>query len=191
VGGLPMGQNEMLRPADLGIGVAGRALADACATLLEGGLSGTREGLVAALAQGRWPSETMHGAGLDSSRDQDRRFPESKIIPNAHKWHLANDLVPDEIVRAMADLGTFGVCIPEQFGGLGLNKLVMCLVTEELSRGWIGTGSLGTRSEIAGELIVHGGTDEQKSHWLPKIASGEVLPTAVFTEPDTGSDLGS
>src|SRR5262249_19896326 len=190
-GGLPMGQNELLRPADLGIGAAGRALADACTALLDEDLSETRQELVAALSQGRWPSETLHDADLDSIRDQYRRFTDSRIIPNAHKWHLANELVPDEIVRAMADLGTFGVCIPEEFGGLGLNKLVMCIVTEELSRGWIGTGSLVTRSEIAGELIVHGGTDEQKSHWLPKIASGEVLPTAVFTEPDTGSDLGS
>ena len=67
----------------------------------------------------------------------------------------------------------------------------MCLVTEELSRGWIGAGSLGTRSEIAAELILGGGTEEQKTKWLPKIASGEILPTAVFTEPNTGSDLAS
>lgn len=67
----------------------------------------------------------------------------------------------------------------------------MCLVTEELSRGWIGAGSLGTRSEIAGELIVMGGTSEQVARGLPRIASGEVLPTAVFTEPDVGSDPGS
>jgi alkylation response protein AidB-like acyl-CoA dehydrogenase len=186
-----MGQNELLRPADLGIGADGRALAETCSALLEEDLSETRRELVAALVQGDWPSETLHDADLDSIRDQYRRFTDSKIIPNAHKWHLANDLIPDEIVQAMAELGTFGVCIPEEFGGLGLNKLVMCLVTEELSRGWIGAGSLGTRSEIAGELIVLGGTDQQKAHWLPKIASGEVLPTAVFTEPDTGSDLGS
>ena len=190
-GGLPMGQNELLRPSDLGIAASGRALADACSALLDEDLSGTRRELVAALAQGHWPSETLHDADLDFVRDQYRRFTDSEIIPNAHKWHLANDLIPDETVKAMANLGTFGVCIPEAFGGLGLNKLVMCLVTEELSRGWIGAGSLGTRSEIAGELIVHGGTDEQKAHWLPRIASGEVLPTAVFTEPDTGSDLGS
>src|SRR3546814_9560421 len=85
-------------------------------------------------------------------------------------------------------LGTFGVCIAEEFGGLGLGKLVMCIVTEELSRGWIGAGSLGTRSEIAGELIAMGGTDGQKAEWLPRIASGVVLPAAVFTEPDVGSD---
>ena len=67
----------------------------------------------------------------------------------------------------------------------------MCVVSEELSRGYIGVGSLGTRSEIAAELILGGGTDDQKQKWLPKIASGEVLPTAVFTEPNTGSDLAS
>src|SRR2546429_9021799 len=67
----------------------------------------------------------------------------------------------------------------------------MCVVSEELSRGYIGVGSLGTRSEIAAELIIGGGTEEQKRKWLPKLASGEVLPTAVFTEPNTGSDLAS
>jgi (2S)-methylsuccinyl-CoA dehydrogenase len=72
-----------------------------------------------------------------------------------------------------------------------MGKLAMCIVTEELSREWIAAGSLGTRSEIAGELIMLSGTDEQKQAWLPGIASGEVLPTAVFTEPDTGSDLGA
>src|SRR5690606_24961270 len=121
----------------------------------------------------------------------DLRFTDAEIIPYAHRWHFANDLIPDALVAAMANLGTFGVCIPEEYGGLGLGKLVMCIVTEELSRGWIGTGSLGTRSEIAGELIGMGGTDAQKAEWLPKIASGEILPTAVFTEPDVGSDLGS
>ncbi|MFM5923003.1 MAG: acyl-CoA dehydrogenase family protein, partial [Novosphingobium sp.] len=120
-----------------------------------------------------------------------RRFTEAEILPHAHKWHLANDLIPDATVAAMTELGTFGATIPAEFGGLGLSKLVMCLITEELSRGWIGAGSLGTRSEIAGELIAMGGTPAQKDYWLPRIASGEILPTAVFTEPDTGSDLGS
>ena len=190
-GGLPMGQNELLRPSDLGISAAGRTLANACAALLDEDMTATRAELVAALSQGHWPSETLHDAELDTIRDQFRRFTDAEIVPNAHKWHLANDLVPDATVQAMAELGTFGVCIPTAYGGLGLNKLVMCVVTEELSRGWIGTGSLGTRSEIAGELIVLGGTTEQKDNLLPKIASGEILPTAVFTEPDTGSDLGS
>ena len=191
VGGLPMGQNEIFRPADLGLGAAARALAEACAELLDTNHAATRGEVAAELANGNWPSETLHDADLDAIRDQFRRFTDAEIVPHAHGWHLANDLVPDATVQAMADLGTFGVCIPEAFGGLGLSKLVMCIVTEELSRGWIGAGSLGTRSEIAGELIATGGTDVQKAEWLPRIASGEILPTAVFTEPDVGSDLGS
>lgn len=191
VGGLPMGQNELLRPADLGLTAAAATLAGACASLLETDQAATRAALAAGLAEGQWPSETLHDPDLDAIREQFRRFTEAEVLPHAHRWHLANDLIPDATVAAMADLGIFGVCIPEAYGGLGLSKLVMCLVTEELSRGWIGAGSLGTRSEIAGELIAGSGTDAQKAHWLPRIASGEVLPTAVFTEPDTGSDLGS
>lgn len=191
VGGLPMGQNEFVRPADLGIAAAARQLSDSCASLLGAELRAPRAALAANLAEGRWPNESLHDAELDAVRDQFRRFTEAEILPHAHGWHLANALIPDQTVAAMAALGTFGVCIPAEYGGLGLGKLVMCLVTEELSRGWIGAGSLGTRSEIAGELITHSGTAEQKAWWLPSIASGEVLPTAVFTEPDVGSDLGS
>ncbi|WP_088310339.1 acyl-CoA dehydrogenase family protein [Novosphingobium sp. B 225] len=191
VGGLPMGQNELFRPADLGLGQAARDLAAASAALLDADHAATRLTVAEALAEGLWPSESFDDGELNAIRDQFRKFTDAEILPHAHKWHLANDLIPDATVTAMAELGTFGVCIPEEFGGLGLSKLVMCLVTEELSRGWIGAGSLGTRSEIAGELIATGGTAEQKAHWLPKIASGEVLPTAVFTEPDVGSDLGS
>ncbi len=190
-GGLPMGQNEIVRPADLGLGDAGRALAASCEALLEEDQTARRSDLVQALEQGLWPSEGFHDPDLDAIRDQYRRFTDAEIIPHAHGWHLRNALIPDSAIQAMADLGTFGVCIPESYGGLGLNKLVMCLVSEELSRGWIGAGSLGTRSEIAGELIMLGGDEAQKRRWLPKIASGEVLPTAVFTEPDVGSDLGS
>ena len=190
-GGLPMGQNEIFRAADLGVSEAARELAISCALLLEMDHAATRAAVAQALAEGRAPSESFQDAELDTIRDQYRRFTDSEIIPHAHQWHLANELIPDDTVAAMAALGTFGVSIPEEFGGLGLSKLVMCVITEELSRGWLGAGSLGTRSEIAGELIVLGGTKEQKQHWLPKIASGEVLPTAVFTEPDTGSDLGS
>ena len=191
VGGLPMGQNEIFRPADLGLGPAARTLADACTDLLDVDHAPARAEVAAALAAGHWPSETFDDIELDAIRSEFRRFTDAEILPHAHRWHLANDLIPDATILAMAELGTFGVCIPEAFGGLGLGKLVMCIVTEELSRGWIGAGSLGTRSEIAGELIMLGGTPEQKAYWLPRIASGEVLPTAVFTEPDTGSDLGS
>lgn len=191
VGGLPMGQNEIFRPTDLGIGAAARTLSTACSNLLDADLAAIRARVAAALADGQWPSETLHDAGIDAIRDQFRRFTDAEIIPHAHRWHLADALIPDATVQAMARLGTFGVCIPERFGGLGLGKLVMCVVTEELSRGWIGAGSLGTRSEIAGELIATSGTDAQKADWLPRIASGEILPSAVFTEPDTGSDLGA
>jgi (2S)-methylsuccinyl-CoA dehydrogenase len=191
VGGLPMSQNELLRASDLGVADAARTLASQCEALLDADHADVRAMLAHALAEGLWPSESLRDPVLDAIREQFRRFTDAEIIPHAHKWHLANALIPDATVRAMADLGTFGVCVPEAYGGLGLNKLVMCLVTEELSRGWIGAGSLGTRSEIAGELIMLGGTEAQKADWLPRIASGEVLPTAVFTEPDVGSDLGS
>jgi (2S)-methylsuccinyl-CoA dehydrogenase len=191
VGGLPMGQNELFRPADLDLQDAARTLAGRCSGLLDQDHAAARAEITLALADGQWPSDSFHDAELDAIRDQFRRFTDAEIMPHAHKWHLANDLIPDRTVQAMAELGAFGVCIPEAFGGLGLGKLVMCLVTEELSRGWIGAGSLGTRSEIAGELILLGGTEAQKAYWLPKIASGAVLPTAVFTEPDVGSDLGS
>jgi (2S)-methylsuccinyl-CoA dehydrogenase len=189
IGGLPMGQNELLRPADLGLDA--RELEAACADLLRAELASVRAAVAAALGEGHWPSESLGDAELDTIREQFRRFTEAEIVPHAHKWHLANALIPDATVQAMADLGTFGATIPEAYGGLGLSKLVMCLITEELSRGWIGAGSLGTRSEIAGELIAGSGTEAQKAHWLPLIASGEVLPTAVFTEPDVGSDLGA
>ena len=191
VGGLPMSQNELARPADLGLREAAARLAADCADLLDADQAEARRTVAEALVRGEWPCESFDDPELDAIRDQFRRFTEAEILPHAHKWHLANALIPDATVEAMADLGTFGVCIPEAYGGLGLSKLVMCVVTEELSRGWIGAGSLGTRSEIAGELIASGGTADQKAHWLPRIASGAVLPCAVFTEPDTGSDLGA
>jgi (2S)-methylsuccinyl-CoA dehydrogenase len=191
VGGLPMGQNELLRPGDLGLSQAASDLAHACRDLIEADHAAARADVAGALAAGQWPSETLHDAELDTIRDQFRRFTEAEILPHAHRWHLANALIPDATVQKMAALGTFGATIPEHFGGLGLGKLVMCVITEELSRGWIGAGSLGTRSEIAGELIAASGTAEQQARWLPAIASGAVLPAAVFTEPDVGSDLGS
>ena len=126
-----------------------------------------------------------------SMREEVRKFTESEVMPHAHGWHLANESIPLDVIAQMAELGVFGLTIPENYGGMGLGKEAMCVVTEELSRGYIGVGSLGTRSEIAAELIAAGGTEEQKRTWLPKIASGDVLPTAVFTEPDAGSDIAS
>ncbi|HEY6880195.1 MAG TPA: acyl-CoA dehydrogenase family protein [Polyangiales bacterium] len=126
---------------------------------------------------------------LEDIRDQFSKFVEKQVIPRAQDIHRKDVLIPMDIVSQMSELGVFGLTIPEEYGGLGLGKVAMCVVTEELSRGYIGVGSLGTRSEIASELIMGGGTEEQKREFLPKLASGEILPTAVFTEPNNGSDL--
>ena len=194
VGGLPMGQNEIVRPSDLGTEDAAETLAADPAVrafLRRGNDAAARAELALRLSEGWRPDETLGGkAGgdetLDMIRAQFRQFSDERIAPFAQEWHLADALIPDALVTEMAGLGVFGVCIDEAYGGLGLGKLAMCVVSEELSRGWIAAGSLGTRSEIAGELIGQNGTAAQKARWLPGIASGEILPTAVFTEPDTG-----
>ncbi|MBM3554697.1 MAG: acyl-CoA dehydrogenase [Alphaproteobacteria bacterium] len=196
-GGLPMSQVETVRPRDFGLGEdAIAAFRNSAVRRLqaEAGRPALRRRIAELAAEGR--ASGSYGAdGLDETmamiRDQFRRFAEAKVIPFAPDWHKKDELIPMEIVSEMAELGVFGLTIPEEFGGHGLGKTAMCVVSEELSRGYIGVGSLGTRSEIAGELILRGGTDAQKRQWLPKIASGEILPTAVFTEPNTGSDLGS
>ncbi len=190
--GLPMSANEVVRPAALGTAAEAQAFAahPAVARLLgEGSTPETRARLAALLAEGARPDEGLGDESLDLMRDQMRAFTQGAITPHAHAWHLADALIPDSVIAEMAALGVFGVCIPDEHGGLGLGKLAMAVVSEELSRGWICAGSLGTRSEIAGELIAANGTAEQKARWLPRIADGSCLPTAVFTEPDTGSDL--
>jgi (2S)-methylsuccinyl-CoA dehydrogenase len=194
MGGLPMSQNELARPADYFAQDAARDLAEVPAVrwfVENGNVAPARAALAALLIDGWRPFEGLGDDVLDAVREQFRRFTRERIVPFAHGWHLADALIPDELIAEMSALGTFGVCIDPEYGGLGLGKLAMCVVSEELSRGWLGAGSLGTRSEIAGELISASGTPEQKARWLPGIASGEVLPTAVFTEPDTGSDLAS
>ena len=184
-GGVPMSQNETIRPADFGVDAPPAAVA---VTQEEK----TRLAHLLRDARGR---ATLENTGLDADfeliRDQFRKFADAEVVPYAHAWHLKDELIPLEILQHMGELGVFGLTIPEEFGGAGLGKTAMCVVSEELSRGYIGVGSLGTRSEIAAELILSGGTPEQKARWLPKIANAEVLPTAVFTEPNTGSDLAS
>ncbi|MEZ5685775.1 MAG: acyl-CoA dehydrogenase family protein [Paracoccaceae bacterium] len=191
-GGIQMNQGEMVRLADLGVSWTP---SEAAAKLIAGGNSNAaRMALVAMMrdVQGR---SIFGTSGLDEDlemiREQFYRYAEDRVKPNAHEWHLKDELIPMEIIEELAELGVFGLTIPEEFGGLGLSKASMVVVTEELSRGYIGVGSLGTRSEIAAELIICGGTEEQKAKWLPGLASGEILSTAVFTEPNTGSDLGS
>ena len=196
-GGIPMSQTEILRPGDLGLSAADLdALQIAAVRTLttEGNTQAARSRLVA-LMRDQTANATFGATGLDEElemiRDQFRRWATDKVLPHAHEWHLADELIPMEIIEEMSEMGVFGLTIPEEFGGLGMPKAAMCVVSEELSRGYIGVGSLGTRSEIAAELILCGGTDAQKEKWLPGLASGEILPTAVFTEPNTGSDLGS
>ncbi len=190
--GLPMSASEVVRPSAFGTGAEARALAanpSVAKLLADGNTPETRAALAAMLADGVRPCEALGDEALDLVRDQMRAFTAAAITPYAHQWHLADALIPDSVIAEMAALGVFGVCIPEEHGGLGLGKLAMAVVSEELSRGWICAGSLGTRSEIAGELISENGTPEQKAKYLPRIADGSCLPTAVFTEPDTGSDL--
>ena len=143
------------------------------------------------LDKDQFPALGLGDETLEMIQDQFKKFTDEKITPYAHEWHLKDELIPDDTLKQMAELGVFSIAIPEEYGGLGMGKTAMCVVTEELSRGWLAAGSLGTRAEIAGELIRLGGTEDQKKNYLPKIASGEMLTTAVFTEPNTGSDLGS
>ena len=196
-GGIPMSQGEILRLQDIGLTqdeMRALMLPEVMTLTQSGNTQAARTRLVE-LMQEQSANVTVGATGLDDElemiREQFRRFSVDKVEPYAHDWHLKDELIPIEIIEEMAEMGVFGLTIPEEYGGFGLSKASMCVVSEELSRGYIGVGSLGTRSEIAAELILCGGTEEQKQHWLPGIASAEILPTAVFTEPNTGSDLGS
>ena len=196
-GGIPMSQGEIVRPGDIGIAQSdvARFTSGAVADLIADGFDQRVKAELAAHIAANPNAVTFGEIGLDDEmtlvRDQFRKFALDRVVPYAHDWHLKDELIPFSVVEEMGALGVFGLTIPETFGGAGLGKTAMCVVSEELSRGYIGVGSLGTRSEIAAELILGGGTAAQKTYWLPKIASGEILPTAVFTEPNTGSDLGS
>ena len=193
-GGLAMSQGEIVRPADIGFddtlpGFDGPAISR---LRREANTAQRRRRIADMMAQS---GTTEADAGLDEThvmiRNQFRRFANEKVLPFAHHWHLKDEFIPLELIGELADLGVFGLTVPEEFGGMGLGKQAMCVVSEELSRGYIGVGSLGTRTDIAAELILQNGTDEQKQKYLPAIADGSLLPTAVFTEPNTGSDLAS
>ncbi|MGC1778848.1 MAG: acyl-CoA dehydrogenase family protein [Xanthobacteraceae bacterium] len=195
-GGIPMSQGEIVRLSDLGLSgsaVTARMTPAVEHLLASGNTAPRRARLAELMCQGH--DATVGACGLDdtldSIREEMRKFAEDRVVPYAQAWHLQNDYIPLDVIAQMSELGVFSLTIPEDYGGMGLGKESMCVVSEELSRGYIGVGSLGTRSEIAAELILGSGTEDQKRRWLPKIASGEVLPTAVFTEPNTGSDLAS
>jgi (2S)-methylsuccinyl-CoA dehydrogenase len=195
-GGIPMSQGEVVRPSDLGLSPAQVAarISGVVERLITAGNNAEHRARLIELVRTSH-NATVGACGLDetleSIREEMRRFADSEVIESAQTWHLTNSYIPLDVIAQMSELGVFGLTIPEDFGGMGLGKESMCVVSEELSRGYIGVGSLGTRSEIAAELILGSGTAAQKEKWLPKIASGEVLPTAVFTEPNTGSDLAS
>lgn len=197
-GGIQMNQGEMIRLRDMGVSAADQAAfaADnAVAALIDNANTQAARTRLVELMQEQSANVTVGASGLDEElemiRDQFRRYAVEKVEPFAHDWHLNDELIPMEVIDELAEMGVFGLTIPEEYGGFGLSKSSMCVVSEELSRGYIGVGSLGTRSEIAAELILCGGTEEQKQKWLPQLASAETLPTAVFTEPNTGSDLGA
>ncbi|WP_420720193.1 acyl-CoA dehydrogenase family protein [Abyssibius alkaniclasticus] len=187
-GGIPMAQGEFAR-FELG------APNEAAQALIQNGNTAAARARLLELVIGAEGASTYGATGLDDEiemiRDQFRRFADEQVRPFAHGWHLNDTLIPLALIADMGALGVFGLTVPEEFGGAGLGKTAMCVVSEELSRGYIGVGSLGTRAEIASELILGSGTDAQKAEFLPRIASGELLPTAVFTEPNTGSDLGA
>ncbi len=194
LGGIPLNQQEFIRPHEMGASDDDLADLRGNPLRLAGNTMENRQRLVELIQQAQ--GDMIYGTSglgpdLEDMRQTMHRFVADKVKPNAHRWHRDNSYVPMEIIEELAGLGVFLLTLPEQYGGLALSKQAMCLVSEELSRGWIAVGSLGTRAEIAAELILAGGTEEQKSKWLPKISSGEILTTAVFTEPDTGSDLGS
>jgi len=192
-GGIALSQGEVARPADMGVDAAAAdSFRDATAEIVtSGNTAAVRNRIAELVADGSFGEAVLGDEMLELVRDQFRRFAEEQVAPHCHDWHKQDLLIPIEVIEQLGALGVFGLTVPEEFGGLAMGKSAMCVVTEELARGYIGVGSLGTRSEIAAELIRLGGTEAQKERWLPRIASGEILPTAVFTEPGTGSDLGA
>ena len=195
--GIPMSQLEVIRPKDLGLknGLFNEIDNNSFNDLILNGNESKDRLELANIIRDSVSSNNFGSLGIDETssmiRDQFNKFVEEHVAPYAHEWHLKDELIPMSVIDKMSELGIFGLTIPEEYGGLGMSKLAMCIVTEELARGYIGIGSLGTRTDISSELLLIGGTEEQKQKWLPKIASGEILPTAVFTEPNIGSDLAS
>jgi (2S)-methylsuccinyl-CoA dehydrogenase len=187
--GIMMSQSEMVRPSDLHLDESDFKFMndESVKDIIDIGLSDKiKTVIVDSLDKDIHPSLGLNDETLDMIQDQFKKFTEEEILPHANEWHLKDALIPDDVLKKMAELGVFSIAIPESYGGLGMGKVAMCVVTEELSRGFLAAGSLGTRAEIAGELIRLGGTEEQKKKYLPEIASGNILTTAVFTEPNTG-----
>jgi (2S)-methylsuccinyl-CoA dehydrogenase len=134
----------------------------------------------------------IDGDVAEMARDSARQFARKAVVPIAERIHRHDELVPDAIIRQMAELGYFGMSVPEEYGGQGMGNLVMIVITEELSAASLAAaGSLITRPEILTKALLKGGTDAQKKKWLPPVAAGEVMVAISVTEPDTGSDVAS
>ena len=150
----------------------------------------------ALLERGNSRLPTGLGEEKDLVRESFARFANDVVVPQAESIHRFDTDIPDSLIEAAAQMGCFGTCIPEQFGGLMPDEkhdsLGMLVVTEELSRGSLGAaGSLITRPEIAARALLHGGTEQQKRYFLPRLAAGEMLAAISITEPDYGSDVAS
>jgi (2S)-methylsuccinyl-CoA dehydrogenase len=133
-------------------------------------------------------------ADFELVRETFHRFAEDRIRPHAEHVHRTNGDIPEEIIEGLAEIGGFGLSVPEEYGGFATggesDYLGMVVATEELSWGSLGIGgSLITRPEILTRALVRGGTEDQKRRWLPKLATGEVLAAVAVTEPDYGSDV--
>src|SRR5690606_10217661 len=138
-GGLPMSQGELLRPQDIGLSPDDLCalMTPAVTALTQGGNTQNARSRLVALMQDQSANLTMGATGLDDElemiREQFRRFSVNRVELHAHHWHLKDELIPLEIITEMAELGVFGLTIPEEYGGLGLSKASMCVVSEELS----------------------------------------------------------
>ena len=169
-GGIPMNQGEIARISSIAKQHTKDHNDEWNYLVSNGNTSENRERLIA-LIQEQQGSTCFGKSGLDEEmeqiRDQFFKFVSEKISPVAQKWHLDNSLIPMEIINELADLGVFGLTIPFNYEGSELPKIAMCVVSEELSRGYLGVGSLATRCEIASELVLAGGTEEQKTNGFP------------------------
>jgi (2S)-methylsuccinyl-CoA dehydrogenase len=158
--------------------------------------AGLRDDRLTALGRHQLATRGVNNGRIDEiagmARDAVRQFAATEVAPIAERLHRHDDLIPEALIRTMAELGYFGMAVPEEYGGGGMGNLVMIVTTEELSAASLaGAGSLITRPEILTKALLKGGTQAQKEKWLPPIAAGDLMVGVSVTEPDTGSDVAS
>jgi (2S)-methylsuccinyl-CoA dehydrogenase len=182
-------------PADFGLTDTDPLLKPAGQPVLTAIRRGLSEGLVRDIGRAAISGHALSNPWLDDeamrmARESVRAFTRAEVAPIAERIHRSDEIVPDALIARMAQLGFFAASIPEQYGGSGLGYPVMVITTEELSAGSLAAaGSLSTRPEILARALLAGGTEEQRRHWLPRIASGELMVAIAVTEPDAGSDV--